>query len=130
MYFYEIMEKLIKDRNLKIADISKLCGLPDSTVRSIFLRKQKSIALEVAFKISKGLNVSLEFLNGDIEEVNAEIKKAPANEGLTQEQQEVLLMYDKLDNYDKNVILGIFDSLLNNVKYQKNKGAESHCGVG
>ena len=64
MAVYEILEEVAQKRNLSIADISKICNLPDSTVRGIFRRKQETIALEVAFKISDGLGISLERLNG------------------------------------------------------------------
>ena len=52
------------ERNLKVAEVARICGLPDSTVRGIITRKQKSVALEVAFKLSDGLNISLRELNG------------------------------------------------------------------
>ena len=41
-----------------------MCDLPDGTVRGIIKRKQKDIALKVALKLSKGLGVSIEYLNG------------------------------------------------------------------
>lgn len=66
----EILQSIMDEKQLTVAETSKLCGLPDSTVRGIITRKQKSVALEVAFKLSRGLNVSLEELNG-------ETKKSP-----------------------------------------------------
>lgn len=114
MYFYEIMETLMEKRNLKVADVAKLCGLPDSTVRSIFLRKQKSIALEIAFKISKGLNVSLELLNGDNESVD-EIIFIANNE----EEKRLLSNYRKLDKLDRGSTIGYIESKLEQEKYKK-----------
>lgn len=67
---YEILQSIMDERGLTIAETARLCNLPDSTVRGIITRKQKSIALEVAFKLSKGLGISLEYLT----EI---IKKAP-----------------------------------------------------
>ena len=66
MYFFEILENIMRDRNLKISDISKMTDIPDSTLRSIINRKNKTVALDVAFKISKGLNIPIEELNGEI----------------------------------------------------------------
>ena len=60
-YTYIYLEK----QKMSVADIARACNLPDSTVRGIISRKQKSIALEVAFKLSRGLNVSLATLNGE-----------------------------------------------------------------
>lgn len=64
MEFYKILREIMEERQLTVAQVARQCGLSDSTVRSIFDRKQKKIALEVAFKLSEGLHVSLERLNG------------------------------------------------------------------
>lgn len=53
------------EKKLSIPDAARLSGLTDSTIRSIISRKNKTVALEVAFKLSKGLNISLEELNGE-----------------------------------------------------------------
>ena len=66
MYFYEILQKIMADKNLTIPDVARLTGLTDSTVRSMLARKNKTVSLEVAFKLAKGLQVSLEELNGDV----------------------------------------------------------------
>ncbi len=55
----------MKQKNLSIPEVARLSGLPDSTIRSIISRKNKTVALEVAFKLAKGLNVSLRELNGE-----------------------------------------------------------------
>lgn len=64
MEFYKILREIMEERQLTVAQVARQCGLSDSTVRSIFDRKQKKIALEVAFKLSEGLHISLERLNG------------------------------------------------------------------
>ena len=86
---YEILKSIMDERELSIAETARICNLPDSTVRGIITRKQKSIALEVAFKLSNGLGVSLEYLNGDN-------KKSPVpkheTEPVTEEQVEKILI--------------------------------------
>lgn len=67
MDFYKILQEIMEDKHLSIPDVARMCGLTDSTVRSIIDRKQKKVALNVAFKMSAGLGVSLERLNGDKE---------------------------------------------------------------
>lgn len=69
MYFYEILQNIMDEQSLSIPDVARLTGLADSTIRSIINRKTKTVALEVAFKISKGLNVSLERLNGEEDKI-------------------------------------------------------------
>lgn len=73
MYFYQILSDIMEQRNLKIADVARMCNIADSTVRSIMSRKQKTVALDVAFKLSDGLNVSLEVLNGSKPKENNKI---------------------------------------------------------
>ncbi|WP_443660550.1 helix-turn-helix domain-containing protein [Clostridium algidicarnis] len=63
--FYKILQSIMKERELTIPEISRMTGLPDSTIRSIISRKTKNISLEVASKLSRGLNISLEELNGE-----------------------------------------------------------------
>ena len=64
MEIYEILSQLMEERNLKVAEVARLCDLPDGTVRGIIKREQKDIALKVALKLSKGLGISIEHLNG------------------------------------------------------------------
>ena len=66
MDFYLVLANIMDRKHLTIPEVARLCGLSDSTVRSIFDRKQKKIALNVAFKISEGLGVSLDELNTGI----------------------------------------------------------------
>lgn len=66
MEFHEILSLIMQEKGLSIPDVARLCGLTDSTVRSIIDRHQKKIALSVAFKLSEGLGVSLQRLNGII----------------------------------------------------------------
>lgn len=65
MYFYEILQEIMDEKGLSISTTAKMCNLGDSTVRSIIARKNKTVALEVAFKLSNGLGVPLERLNGE-----------------------------------------------------------------
>lgn len=65
LYFYEILQSIMDEKGLSISEVARLSKLPDSTVRSILSRKNKTVALEVAFKLAKGLDVSLERLNGE-----------------------------------------------------------------
>ena len=62
MYFYEILQNIMDEKKLTIAEVSRLSNLTDSTVRSIISRKNKTVALKVAFKLSRGLNVPIEYL--------------------------------------------------------------------
>lgn len=64
MEFYKILLDIMDEKGLNIPETARACGLPDGTIRSVIVRHSKSVSLEVAFKLSKGLGVSLERLNG------------------------------------------------------------------
>lgn len=74
--FYIILEEIMTEKNLKVADVARLCDLSDSTVRSIISRKSKTVALEVAFKIAKGLNVDINRLSGQTTNTTPTIDKS------------------------------------------------------
>jgi len=92
MAVYEILEEIMSERDVSIADIARMCNLPDSTVRGIVRRKQDSIALEVAFKLSDGLGVSLEKLNGMPEKENS---SGPVG---SDPEEEISRLFDKLND--------------------------------
>ena len=65
MDFYEILGDIMAEKSLSIPEVARRCSLADSTVRSIIVKKNKSVTLEVAFKLSDGLDVPMARLNGD-----------------------------------------------------------------
>ena len=99
MDFYKILLDIMKEKSLSIPDVARATGLSDSTVRSIISRKTKNVTLEVAFKISNGLNVSLERLNGDV--FNIEDLNNKKSNSLTQSETTLLESYGKLNKTGK-----------------------------
>ena len=92
------------EKGLSIPDTARACGLPDSTIRSILTRKNKTVSLEVAFKISNGLGVTLERLSGETEIVpNSETQTLDAifqqlNEDKRSKLTELALLYLNAQN--------------------------------
>ncbi|NRT76358.1 helix-turn-helix domain-containing protein [Clostridium beijerinckii] len=109
MEFYKILLEIMDEKSLKIPDVARLTGLSDSTIRSIIARKTKNITLEVAFKMSKGLGVSLERLNGEnsfpLENVS------PGSESLLLEN------YNKLNDLGKDKLIEYSNDLTETPKY-------------
>lgn len=89
---YRILLNIMKEKKLSIPEVARICGLSDSTVRGIITRKQRSIALEVAFKLANGLNVSLERLNGEIEKSSEAVNAASEDTPITLEESNELLV--------------------------------------
>ena len=108
MLFYEILQSIMDEKELNIPDVARLSGLPDSTVRSIITRKNKSVALEVAFKISKGLDVPIERLNGeDVTSIPTNCGKKNAD--ITLEEQKHMDNYRNLDSYGRDIVDSVLD---------------------
>lgn len=92
MDFYRVLQGIMDEKKLSIPDVARMCGLTDSTVRSIMDRKQKKVALNVAFKMADGLGVSLERLNGDIEKSPEAAATAPEDQSITLDESNALLI--------------------------------------
>lgn len=101
MDFYKILEDIMQQKSISIPDVARMCNLPDSTIRSIISRKSKTVALEVAFKISKGLNISLEELNGEV--LNQ------SNDSHSTNEQKVIKKYRALDEHGKMLVDNVLD---------------------
>lgn len=119
MFLYEILENIMNEKSLKVSDIAKLTNLTDSTIRSIITRKSKTVSLEVAFKLSKGLNVSLERLNGEDVSQETTYNKFTKSEKktLSSEDETILSLYNQLDEGDKGEIRGEIKHMLKAKKY-------------
>ena len=87
MDFYLVLADIMDRKHLTIPEVARLCGLSDSTVRSIFDRKQKKIALNVAFKISEGPGVSLDELNTGIKPLEEKEPPSPEKSELGEDQE-------------------------------------------
>lgn len=111
MDFYKILEDIMQQKSISIPDVARMCNLPDSTIRSIISRKSKTVALEVAFKISKGLNISLEELNGEV--LNQSNNSHSTNE------QEVIKKYRALDEHGKTLVDNVLNLEYKRVTSQK-----------
>lgn len=131
MEFYKVLEKIMKNKDLTIPEVARLCNLSDSTVRSIFTRKQKTVALNIAFKIADGLCIPLEVLNGkEISEAIENTKKldedSRSGKIIWEEvsHQEVQKLTQETDNFiSTDSITKSSMSIGENIKkYRKEKG--------
>jgi len=112
MDFYQVLLEIMEEKSFSIPDVARATGLSDSTIRSIISRKTKNVSLDVAFKMYKGLGVSLERLNGE------EIKNTSKDNNLSKEETTLLENYNKLDKKDKNKVVDYTKLLSNQDKYK------------
>ena len=123
MEFYKVLKEIMESKDLSIPEVARLCNLSDSTVRSIITRKQKTVALNIAFKLSDGLRVPLEVLNGSeiIEAIKTthQLDEDTKNGKITRREatpDEVLQTSVDYANYLRNDTISKYDSL-NAVSY-------------
>lgn len=119
MEFHKILQSIIEEKNMSIPEIAKATGISDSTLRSIISRKSKNISLEVAFKISKGIGVSLERLNGDISSSIEKTIIEKTENKLSEKEDSLLKNFNELNDSGKNKVINYTKDLKEVPKYQK-----------
>lgn len=60
----EILQNEMKHQNLTIAQLVKKTGMSQSTISEILIGKRKNLTSDNLIKLSKGLNVSVDYLLG------------------------------------------------------------------
>lgn len=101
MEIYKILQSIMDEQGLTVASAARKSGLPDSTVRGIITRQQRTVALEVAFKLSEGLGVSLERLNGMPER---EIIQTTLSYDLSPDEIDIINSYRRASQDDKIIV--------------------------
>lgn len=105
MEFYKVLQSIIDEKGLTIPEAARLCGLSDSTVRTILTRKSKSVSLEVAFKLSAGLCVSLDQLNyGPVDSKQEPLENKREVSALTENEMNLVLAYRQASDDDQAVV--------------------------
>lgn len=108
--FYLILQSIMDEQGINIPTVARMCNLSDGTIRSIIVRKQKKVALEVAFKLSEGLNVSLERLNGMPEK---------QNQTATKTNHPLLQIFSQLNSDGQQKLMDYAQDLATLNKYKK-----------
>lgn len=120
---YEVLSEIMGYEGLSIANVAKKCGLSDSTVRGIITRKQKTVSLEVAFKIADGLGVSLERLNGIDENKENKDQCYYDSHATEKEFKQIIQPYRSLDEYGKETVRILLDRESGRMKEMQKKNS-------
>lgn len=76
MFNKEKLVDLMNERELSLADVSKMSGVAYSTLRDLYTGKNKNPLANTLRKISQGLNVEADyFINDEIEDISQLDKK-------------------------------------------------------
>lgn len=94
--FYSRLETIQKSKKAKRMDISRATGIPESTIRGWITRQP---ALDAAYKVAQFFNVSLDWLAG------GEVKYSNSDLKIGKEERELLLLFNRFDERDKNTLL-------------------------
>ena len=62
MELWEVFEKLLDEKGVKISDVVKTTGIPYTTVDSIIKKQLKDIKFDNAVKIAEYFNVPIDYL--------------------------------------------------------------------
>lgn len=113
------LEKLLEDRQLTVAELSRLSGVPQTTIYSVIQRNSKKIDINALISISKQLGVAPEYFGDDVQPSRPEVCESLALcQGAAHEAVQMLL---RLDRDDLLIIQGELRAMLRAEKYQ---GAE------
>ena len=105
------LEKLLEDCGMTVAELSRLSGVPQSTIYSLIKRNSKKIDLDALIAISKCLGVVPEYFGDDEAEsrepdskvmtIGQRIKKCREELGLTQAELAHLVGYQSRSSINK-----------------------------
>lgn len=123
--FYKILQNIMIEKDLSIPEVSRRTGIADSTIRSIISRKTKNISLDVAFKLSNGLDVTLEELNGEAKGFNSTSSKINVTNGVNSipfnsEEKKLLKSFYQLNDLGKEKAIDNIQDLTQINKYTIN----------
>jgi transcriptional regulator with XRE-family HTH domain len=104
MEFYKVLQEMLNEKGLTIPEAARICGLSDSTIRTILVRKNKSVSLDVAFKLATGLGVSIDKLNYGSNETNTSSGALNLVEDKSDNKKTVPENEDKLSPLDSQLV--------------------------
>lgn len=104
--FYERLLQIQKEMDVKRMDIARATGIPESTIRGWETRQP---ALDSAYKVSKFLNVPLDYL------ISGETER---DIFVNSKERELLAMFRRFDERDQETILSLAKTLNQQYLYE------------
>jgi len=113
----ELLEKLLRQRNIKPATFAKAVGLKTSTIDDILKGRtnELNVGVDKAIKIAQGLEISVEELYG-------------VSEHKPVQEQEMILLFSQLNAAGQDKVLEYLNDLVATGKYKKGVGENSVTG--
>lgn len=113
------LEKLLEEHELTVAELSRLSGVPQTTIYSVIQRNSKKIDINALISISRQLGVAPEYFGDDEPQVSA-CPSPDLCQGAARDTVRLLL---QLDREDLLIIQGEIRAMLRAEKYQGTPGS-------
>ena len=91
MSFYSILQNFLEEKGMTVTEAARVCEIPYSTLNSIIRRKSETTTLEIALKISEGLDIPLHQLFSEEETTLIEAQLLEKFRLLNKEDQKYIL---------------------------------------
>lgn len=121
MIFYDKVNKLIKEKQIKKKKMCEDLNIPYTSLMSAFSRKSKSISIDVVEKIADYLEVSVDYLiRKDINDTQYGIEPLTLPEVsniTTKNESNLIYNYQKLNKNGQKKALEYIEDLLDIEKY-------------
>lgn len=105
MNFLEKLDFLMNEQSINKSGLSQISGVPYTTIDGFYKKGYENTKLSTIRKISKALNVSLDYLIDENDTTHPN-KKAPS---ISDEADEIADVYRKLDDHGKGAVKAILN---------------------
>lgn len=113
MNFLEKLDYLMKERSINRSKLSKISGVPYTTIDGFYKKGYENTKLSTIRKISEALNVSLDYLINEDDNKSTSVAETAPGEG------QMVALYRELNTEGRAKLLDYADDLVSSGKYIK-----------
>lgn len=117
MNFLEKLDLLMKEKSLNKSTLSKISGIPYTTIDGFYKKGYQNTKLSTIWKLAEALEVSIDYLID--EKVNDRHPKECSSVPCDKKERELLTLYRGLNQEGQEKLLSYADDLAESRKYKK-----------
>lgn len=99
--FSDKIRELMIEKDISLADLAELSGVPFETLRNIYYRKVKDPKVSTAFQLASALGVTVEYLLKDMDASEDEVQDEEKEERV---EEEIIENYKECGNHGRAII--------------------------
>lgn len=99
--FSDRIRELMIEKDISLADLAELSGVPFETLRNIYYRKVKDPKVSTAFQLASALGVTVEYLLKDMDAAEEEIRDGEKEKNI---EKELIENYRECGNHGRAII--------------------------